>query len=98
MSDAGVSRQDQAKIPSFKDHEQAQSWFKEKYGDAFELSCVEPINGHQCYFYVLILDEPTYKQGQAELNEHGIMKGALKYLGSHQSIYIMEDGTVHIVP
>ncbi|MCQ6268290.1 hypothetical protein M1K46_22075 [Fictibacillus sp. WQ 8-8] len=95
MYAAGVI--DEAKIPSFKTHEQAKLWFKEKYGDAFQLSNVEPIDGQQCYSYVLILDVHTYIRGQADLKEHGIMKDALKYLSSHQSIYITDDGSVHFV-
>lgn len=92
-----ITREEEAKIPSFISHDEARKWFKEKYGDNFMMTSSELIDGQKCYFYNLILDRNVFEVGQRELKKEGFMKDALTFLGSYQSIQIFEDGSIHIV-
>lgn len=44
-----ISREEEAEIPDFKSHEEARKYFKERYGDAFQLSEPFKIDGEQVY-------------------------------------------------
>lgn len=82
------SREDEAKLPSFSNHEEARSFFKEKHGDLFQMTDSQVINGMKYYFYNLVLDKRAYNQGNVSDSE---------FLDSHQRIEIREDGFVHII-
>ncbi|EJP81998.1 hypothetical protein [Bacillus cereus] len=92
-----ISREAESQIPSFSSHDEARSWFKGIYGDSFQLTDSEIIEGQKCYFYFLILDESEFLRGQNDLQKNGFMADASKYLGSYQKIEIFEDGRIHIV-
>lgn len=91
-----ISREEEARIPQFYSHEEAREWFKARYGDAFMMIDSEPIDGHKCYFYYLILDAEAFHKWQKEMQEQGYVAG-LEFMKSYQSIQIMQDGSVHIV-
>ncbi|TKI73673.1 hypothetical protein FC701_36825, partial [Bacillus mycoides] len=44
-----ISREEEVEIPNFKSHEEARTYFKEKYGDAFQISESFKIDGEQVY-------------------------------------------------
>lgn len=92
-----ITREDEAQIPSFNSHAEARAWFKDKYGDAFQLFETNTVDGVEWYFYYLILDREVFKQGQAELKEGKMMSDPMKFLGSHQSIEINQHGHIHVV-
>ncbi|MBJ8108950.1 hypothetical protein JDS99_04635 [Bacillus cereus group sp. N6] len=92
-----ISREDEAKIPSFSSHDEARSWFINKYGNTFQLVNSEPIDDQECYFYYLILDEKEFTKGRELLLKNGMLVTSIEYLGSYQSIEIFEDGRIHIV-
>ena len=91
-----ISRQEEAELPAFTDHEQAKAYFREKHGDAFVVQDVEIIDGQNCYFCALIVDRETYYTGRRKLMQgHAVM--GMEFPQSYQPIQIMEDGSVHIV-
>ncbi|GHI01376.1 hypothetical protein [Neobacillus kokaensis] len=92
-----ISREEEAKLPSFQSHEEAYQWFEAKYGIDFVLTTVEPVEEQNCYFYILIVDRYIYEFGQKELEEKGVLTNAFKFMRSHQDIQILEDGSVLIV-
>ena len=96
MKTQKISRKDEESIPQFNSHEEAKSWFEDRYGKDFILTGADQIGDETCYFYYLILDWEEYKRGQKELKENGYMAG-LSFLMSHQPVQIMESGSVHIV-
>lgn len=51
-----ISCEEEAEIPNFKSHEEARKYFKEKYGDAFQISESCEVDGEQVYFYMYIVD------------------------------------------
>ena len=91
-----ISRKDEELIPQFNSHEEAKSWFEDRYGKDFILNDIEYVGDERCYFYHLILDWEEYKRGQKELKENGYMAG-MSFLMSYQPVEIMENGGVHIV-
>lgn len=92
-----ISREDEKEIPSFDNHDEALSWFKNKYGSSFQLRHSEKINGQTCYFYYLILNEAEFRKGQQLLRMSEMLVTTREYLGSHQSVEIFDDGTIYIV-
>lgn len=93
-----ITREEENQLPLFKNHADAISFFKDKYGQAFKLETIEQIDGMACYFYALILNQETYLNGRALMKTGQPMQyNALKFLNSYQSIQIMDDGRVHIV-
>ncbi|MEB8652074.1 hypothetical protein P4G96_25220 [Bacillus cereus] len=92
-----ISRKDEEKIPSFSSHDEARTWFVNKYGRTFQLVSSELIDNQKGYFYYLILDKEKFTKGQEILLKHGMLVNSMEYLGSYQSIEIFEDGRIHIV-
>ncbi len=91
-----ISRNDEAELPDFSNHELARKYFKNKYGDRFVMASSEIIDGMKIYFYNLILDDEIYKDGQEKLGRGEPVLG-LELMNSYQPIEIWEDGRIHIV-
>lgn len=91
-----ISRQDEANIPEFSNHEEARAWFKEKYEENFVLTDSEIIEERKIYFYHLILNRDKYKelQNNLRIGEFSVSKD-LMY--SYQSVEIDEHGSIHII-
>lgn len=90
--DKWISRQEEAALPTFKDHKEAFNYFKQKYKDRFQLT--EVSDG--IYFYILIHDQAAFEAGQEEMRTTGFTSG-MDFMTSHQPIEINEDGFVHII-
>lgn len=95
-----ITREDEAKLPSFRSHREARMWFAIKYGDAFQIEdsfvVGEGDDASVCYRYALILDRKAYEKGLRTLAQ-GSMTNADDFLKSYQSIEIMLDGDVHVI-
>jgi hypothetical protein len=91
-----ISRKEEDELPKFKSHDEARAYFKEKYGDAFQLMDSIYIDGKKCYLYFLIHDKEAFWEGQRELKEKGHVEG-MRFVESHQPIEIWESGEVHII-
>jgi hypothetical protein len=91
-----ISREEEQEIPEFESHEEARKYFKEKYGDNFQLSDSEMIDDRKCYFYYLIVDKEGYEEGMASMKKDGFVSG-MRFMKSQQPIQIFEDGIIHIV-
>lgn len=97
-----ISREKEAEIPDFKGHEEARKYFKEKYGDAFQLSESLEVDGEKVYFYMYIVDKEKFNEMQDYMRKQSTRlinagnpetKG---FMESYQSIQIFEDGRVNI--
>ncbi|WP_103652723.1 hypothetical protein [Bacillus thuringiensis] len=97
-----ISREEEAGIPDFKSYEEAREYFKEKYGDAFQLSESLEVDGEQVYLYMHIVDKEKFNEMQEYRSKHNTRfinagnpetKG---FMESYQSIQVFEDGRVNI--
>ncbi len=97
-----ISREEAAEIPNFKSHEEARKYFKERYGDAFQLSEPFKIDGEQVYSYMYIVDKEKFNEMQDYMDKHNtrlINAGDPEtegFMESYQSILIFEDGRLSI--
>lgn len=91
----GITRQEEAELPTFKSHEEASRYFEEKYSEKFVFEESSDIGDGICFFYRLITDEEAYIKGASELNANGYV--GMEFMNSYQPIQIMEDGSIHIV-
>ncbi|RKD26480.1 hypothetical protein BEP19_16715 [Ammoniphilus oxalaticus] len=91
-----ISREDEDKIPKFNDHAEARAWFKERYGDNFEMVTSDLSEGGKVYFYHLVLDRLKYNEMQRKLREESNFIGT-ELMFSYQSVEIFENGRIHIV-
>lgn len=92
-----ISREEEAKIPEFTSHEEARSWFKEKYGDRFMMTGSEDLTEGKVYFYRLILDEEKHEELQRRMAEDGYVIGMAELTFSFQSIEVFSDGSIHVI-
>lgn len=92
-----ISREEEAAFPDFNSHDEARAFFKSKYGDRFQMTGADIIDGRKIYFYKLILDKDTYENGVAALNEKGFMPFDEVFFFSSQDIEIWADGGIHIL-
>ncbi|MEC3195663.1 hypothetical protein P9Z84_23635 [Bacillus cereus] len=97
-----ISGEEEAEIPNFKSHEEARNYFKEKYGDAFQLSEPFRIDGEQVYSYMYIVDKKKFNEMQNYMEKHNTRlidagnpetEGFMEF---YQSILIFEDGRLSI--
>lgn len=93
----GISREEEYNLPQFKSHEEARSFFKDKYGDDFQMTDSSEIDGEKIYFYKLILNRKAYKEFNEQLRENGYAKMNKEMMFSSQDIQIFESGHIHIV-
>ena len=95
-----ITREEAARLPRFSSHQGARLWFKNKYGDAFQLDdsfIVGEGEGETVvYRYNIILDRSAYEEEMGKLME-GSLKDASRLLSSYQSLEINLEGAVHIV-
>lgn len=91
-----ISREDEANLPKFSSHDEARTFFKEKYGERFMLTGSEMIDDRKVYFYSLILDEKIFKDGQEKLQKGEPVTG-FDFINSYQPVEIFEDGNIHII-
>lgn len=93
----GISREEEYRLPRFESHDEARKYFKDKYGDNFQLMDSDTMDGEKIYFYKLILDKEAYYEMIAKLESNGVIPMCEKYLFCTQNIQISENGRVHIV-
>jgi len=91
-----ISREEEANLPKFNNHDEARKYFKDLYGDMFQMKDSEIIDGRKIYFYHLILDHDAFMKGIKEMNDQGFSSG-FDFLRSHQNVEILEDGGIHII-
>ena len=93
----GISREEESKIPEFKSHDEARKYFKDKYGDDFQLVDSENTSDGKIYFYKLILNREVYMDMIKEMNKSGYVPMTEERMFCTQDIQIFEDGHIHIV-
>lgn len=88
-----ISREE---LPQFKSHDEAKTYFGDKYGEGnFQL--VEEITDQsegKFYLYKLILDPVAYQKGMQEVKEKGYCSNEA-FIKSTQRIKIMSNGEVY---
>lgn len=90
----GISKQEEAELPLFKDHKQAIQYFEEMYGEEFVFEESLQTKDGLCFFYRLITDKEAYIKGVSDLNSTGHLK--MDFISSYQPIRIMKDGLVQV--
>jgi hypothetical protein len=95
---AQLTREYEANLPEFNSHDEARSYFKNKFGDSFVMMDSNVIGGEKHYRYYLILDPEAFNKMQQELRENGHYADPdLSGLMSYQTIEIAETGEIHIL-
>ncbi|MBD8014420.1 hypothetical protein [Planococcus wigleyi] len=89
-----ISKQEENEFPLFTTHEEAITFFEEKYGEKFVFEESSDTSDGLCFFYRLITDEEAYIKGISELNSTGYM--GIDFKNSYQPIRIMENGSIQI--
>ena len=89
-----ISEQEAAEFPLFTTHEEAITFFEEKYGEKFVFEESSDTSDGLCFFYRLITDEEAYIKGISELNSTGYI--GIEFKNSYQPIQIMENGSIQI--
>lgn len=93
----GISRDEEYQLPKFNSHAEARKYFKDKYGDDFQLMDSNVISGEKIYFYKLILNRKVYMDMLEEMNKTGFVSMNEERMFSSQDIQIFEDGRINIV-
>lgn len=93
----GISREEEYALPKFKSHQEAREYFKEKYGDDFQMTDSNVIGGEKIYFYKLILNKEAFKEMHRQMKENGYASCTKEMMFSSQDIQIWENGGIHIV-
>lgn len=93
----GISREEEHQLPEFKSHKEAREYFKNKYGDDFQLMDSDDSSEDKIYFYKLILNKEIYMDMLKEMREKGFASMSEERMFCTQDIQIMESGIVHIV-
>jgi hypothetical protein len=91
-----ISRKEEYELPEFKSHDEARAYFKEKYGDNFQMMDSDYIDGKKIYFYKLIVNKKEWEKGIKEMQENGYTSG-MGFAMAAQPIEIWEDGGIHII-
>ena len=93
----GISREEESRLPEFKSHDEARKYFKDKYGDDFQLIDSDTSSGEKIYFYKLILNREVYMDMLKEMNKNWFVPMTEEKMFCTQDIQITEEGMVHIV-
>ena len=93
----GISREEEAALPTFKSHDEARAYFKEAYGQDFMMIDSDDFNGGKTYFYKLILNRKAYEEAMEFMKRGERMPMTEEYVFATQDISIDENGHVHIV-
>ncbi|WP_077328515.1 hypothetical protein [Virgibacillus siamensis] len=80
----------------FNGHSEAKEWFYANYSEQFVLKGSGKVNGEKIYFYHLITNQDSYKEGIKKLLDKGIVNG-LELPMSYYIVGILEDGRVHVM-
>lgn len=89
-----ISKQEENEFPLFTTHEEAITYFEEKYGEKFVFEESSDTSDGLCFFYRLIIDEEAYIKGISDLNSTGYI--GIEFKNSYQPIQIMENGSIQI--
>ena len=89
-----ISKREEAEFPLFNSHEEAITYFEEKYGEKFVFEETSEASDGVCFFYRLITDEEAYIKGISDLNSTGYI--AMEFMNSYQQIRIMENGSIQM--
>lgn len=90
-----ISREEEAELPSFKSHDEARIYFKNKYKYRFHIDTSLEADGQKIYIYRLITKPELYQKGIEEYEKYGFLTKEFMY--SYQTIEIGEDGSIHIL-
>ena len=93
----GISREQEHTLPRFTSHADARAYFKEHYGDCFQMMDSDHVNGQKVYFYKLILNKKAYYDMLDEIEKNGYACVTETNMYCTQDIQVFEDGTIHIV-
>lgn len=93
----GISREEENQLPNFTSHEEARKYFKDKYGNDFQMTDYYDDCKQKIYFYKLILDRKVFSEIMEELSKGNIIPMTKERIFCSQDIQIMENGEVHIV-
>lgn len=97
MRSYGISREEEYNLPNFKSHNEARKFFKDKYGNDFQMTSSDYYDGQKIYFYKLILNRKVFEEMSKELQENGHCAITEERMFCTQDIQIMQDGDIHIV-
>lgn len=92
-----ISREEESNMPEFTSHEEARKYFKERFGDDFQLINSEIIDNEKIYFYHLILNKDYYMSYVTNEKVRIKADSNLLFMFSYQNIEINENGNVHII-
>ncbi|WP_088006845.1 hypothetical protein [Indiicoccus explosivorum] len=95
MDTNGIGRREEAGLPRFKSHEEARTFFEERFGERFVFEEATDEAGSRCFFYRLITDKEAYIRGAEELNSTGYV--GKEFLDSYQPVRIMENGGLQVI-
>ncbi|GAE35505.1 hypothetical protein [Halalkalibacter akibai] len=84
-------------IPDFKNHDEASSWFKNRFGDQFVLKNYDTIEGEKVYYYHVIKNEEVYHEYMESLAspEHTDITSPEPF-ESYSTVEITEDGGISL--
>ena len=100
-----INREEENKLTKFDTYLDAVKYFKNKYGEKFQMQYSQEFDEEKIYFYHLILDEDEYWNAIKEINGKETKQSKCtekeclfdRYIFSHQAIEISENGNVHII-
>lgn len=99
-----LDRSFEKEIPEFKSHDEARTWFKEKFGDNFFMVEIMTVDDQKLYRYHLVTDRAAYdafqKKQQAAMEKQGfyaLQEEDMAGFMSNNTVEIFEDGSIHIV-
>ena len=55
-----ISREEESNIPDFTSHDEARAYFKDRFGNNFQIISSKEFEDRKIYFYDLILDKERY--------------------------------------
>ncbi|WP_174728015.1 hypothetical protein [Mesobacillus harenae] len=83
-------------MPIFKNHEEAQNWFKDRYHDRFVRMTTNDEEGKMVYFYHLVKDPDAYQSYIASLEDPDTDITTTEPFYSYSTIEINEDGEISV--
>lgn len=92
-----ISREEENEMPSFASHDEARAYFKERFGDDFQMTDSREFDGEKIYFYNLILNKDYYISYLTNAEVRTEPNSNLLFMFSYQTVEISENGNIHIV-
>lgn len=93
----GISREEEANFPIFNSHDDARKFFKDKYGDDFQMVDSYFIDDKKIYFYKLILNRKVYFEIIDAMEKGMLVEMNEERIFCTQDIQIFESGHLHII-